>query len=480
MSGIAKLRGLMKSWRYVSPRIALHHSVLLAASLLCALPASAQELPDADAAEVVLDKEAAAELERYEVRSAPQEGTDDLSNDRPVRPSAQQRPTVIFGARSTHFGFGLAGGINQPVPLPALGQGDVFKYTGRGEYDAIVNMEKITGLPKGTLLIRLEHWYGEFGNVSLDAGTFTPAVFPALLPPRPNQPGVPFVTNFLWTQPLSERLVVFAGKKDVLGSFDQDIFAGGDGTHQFVNQALIANPQYLLGLPYSTFTAGFVSPREWGGFGCFIFDPTNRTADFFRFGNLFSEGVIVGGEVKLKTKFFGLPGQHHVGGMWKHVALTDLRFAEPPPGVYPEPTVPGFPTLSDSYIIYHGFDQYLVQFSDSDRGWGLFGRASIGDDNPTPIKYFLSAGLGGYSPFGYQRGDTFGLGWYFTGASTQFGPLPQALFGPRNGTGVELYYNCQLRPWLNVTPDVQYLLPGAGAIATDAAFVYGIRINAMF
>ena len=166
--------------------------------------------------------------------------------------------------------------------------------------------------------------------------------------------------------------------------------------------------------------------------------------------------------------------------MWKHVALTDLAFAEPPPGVYPEPTVPGFPTLKDSYIIYHGFDQYLVQFSDSSRGWGLFGRASIGDDNPTPVKYFLSAGLGGYSPFAYQRGDTFGLGWYFTGASNEFGPVPQALFGPRNGTGVELYYNLQLRKWLNVTPDVQYLLPGAGAIATDAAFVYGIRVNAMF
>ena len=38
---------------------------------------------------------------------------------------------ITFGGRVTQFAFGLAGGIDQPVP-PPLGQGDVFKYTGRG------------------------------------------------------------------------------------------------------------------------------------------------------------------------------------------------------------------------------------------------------------------------------------------------------------------------------------------------------------
>ena len=106
----------------------------------------------------------------------------------------------------------------------------------------------------------------------------------------------------------------------------------------------------------------------------------------------------------------------------------------------------------------------------------MFGRASLSDGNPTPVRYFLSAGLGGHSPVGRVRGDTFGLGWYFVGASKEFGPLPQALFGPRDGTGVELYYNFQATRWLNITPDVQYIHPGAGAIADDA-FVYGVRAN---
>ncbi len=392
-----------------------------------------------------------------------------------LRPALQESG-ITFAGRSTHFAFGVDGGVGTS-PVPALGSGDTFKYTGRGEYDLIFDLEKFGGLPHGSLLVRAEHWYGQYGNVSLNTGAFPPAVFAAATPVSPDDPGVPYITNFLLTQPLSEKLVVFAGKKDVLGAADQDEFAGGDGTSQFVNQAFVANPAFLLGLPYTSVTAGAVMPREWGMMSAYVYDPQDRTKDFFRLDDLFSKGIIVGGEVKVKTNLFGLPGDQHVGAMWKHVKLTDLAFAEPPPGVYPEPTVPGFPTLNDSYTVYYGFDQYLVNFSDNpQRGYGLFGRASISDGNPTPVRYFLSAGVGGYSPIGKQRGDTFGVGWYYVGASNEFGPLPQAIFGPRDGTGVEVYYNIQVTPYLNVTPDLQYIHPEAGAIADDA-FVYGVRVN---
>lgn len=384
-----------------------------------------------------------------------------------------------FGGRVTQFGFGIAGGIDRPVP-PPLTQGNVFVYTGRGEYDLLFDLAKFGGPSNGRLLVRAEHWYGQFGSVSLGAGTFAPPVFPALLPPRPNDPGVPYITNFLYTQPLSPKWVVFAGKKDVLGSFDQDIFAGGDGTEQFVNQAFIANPAFLLGMPYTSFTTGFISQRDWGGFGAFVYDPKNRTADFMKFDDLFAKGVIVGGEVKFRTRFFGLRGQQHIGGIWKHRQQTDLRLGYGAVGDYPEEPVPGLPTLWDSYTVYYGFDQYLRQFAGSDKGWGLFGRAAITDGNPNPVQYFLSAGVGGYSPLGKRRGDKFGVGWFLVGASDQFGPIPRQLLGPRNGSGVELYYNIQATPWLNITPDFQWLRPGGGALTTDSAFVYGVRINLTF
>lgn len=394
-----------------------------------------------------------------------------------ARPALADRG-LTFAVRETQFGFGISGGIDTPRIPPVFGQGNALSYTGRGEYDARFDLEKLVGLPKGSLLVRLENWYGQYGNVSLRAGTFTPPVFPAMLPTVPQQPGNLFLTNLIWTQPLSERLVLFAGQKDVLGTVDQDIFAGGDGTEQFVNQALIANPSFLLGLPYTAFTAGFVSPQRWGRFGAFVLDPTDRSSEFF-LDRLFARGIIVGTEVQLKTNFFNLPGQQHVGGIWKHVPLTNLRIDEPPPGVFPEPTLARLPTINDSYTLYYGFDQYFVQFADSDRGWGLFGRASISDGNPTPLRYFLSCGIGGHSPIAQQRGDTFGIGWYYVGASSEFGAVPRALFGPRDGNGVEAYYNFRVSPWCNVSPDVQFLHPGGGAIANDS-FVYGIRINLNF
>lgn len=394
-----------------------------------------------------------------------------------ARPALQESG-VVFSGRSTHFGFGVDGGNESLPPVPGpLGLGDTFKYTGRGEYDATFDLEKFGGLPHGKLLVRAEHWYGQYGNVSLNTGAFPPPVFPAALPPAPNDQGQLYLTNFIITQPLSERLVVYGGKKDVLGVADQDEFAGGDGTDQFLNQALIANPAFLLGLPYTGFVVGAASPQSWGIISVFAYDPKDRTQDFFDMSDLYRKGVILGGEVKVKSNLFELPGDVHVGGLWKHVELTDLEFNEPPPGVYPEPAVPGFPTLSDSWTIYSGFDQYLVRYTESgQRGWGLFGRASISDGNPTPVRYFLSAGVGGDSNLRRGKHDRWGIGWYYVGASNEFGPLPQFLYGPRDGQGVELYYNLQINPWMNVSPDIQFIRPEVGAHA-DQAFVYGVRVN---
>ena len=437
------------------------------------LPESVEEIPT--------DVDTSAEATQLQPEpGAPRWGRKTLTGDTFNRLYSTRESGFSFGGRVTQFGFGIAGGIDRPVPSP-LGEGNTFKYTGRSEYDLLLDLEKWGGPAKGRLLVRAEHWYGEYGSVSLRAGTFTPSVFPALLPPRPNDPGVPYITNFLFTQPLSSKWIVFAGKKDVLGSLDQDIFAGGDGTDQFVNQALIANPAFLLGMPYSSFTAGFVSTRKWGGFGGFVYDPKNRTADFMQFSDLFAQGIIVGGEIKCRTNFFDLPGQQHLGAIWKHDQQNDLRFSLlVPGGSYDNPDSKS-PSLWNSYTIYYGLDQYLFRFTQKpDRGWGIFSRAAITDGNPNPVRYFLSAGLGGFSPLGQRRGDTFGAGWFLVGASDQFGPVPNAIFGPRNGLGVELFYNYQAKPWLNITPDLQWLRPGMSNLATDNAFVYGVRINLTF
>lgn len=452
--------------------------LMLIAALIVVVPASAQDPLDIQPFE-----------EQDQGIAAPTQDFYDVLEDRSdiwIRPtltgnwngyrSRLKESGVTFVGNETQFGFGVSGGIYNPV-LPPLGRGDTSKYTGRGQYETTFDLEKFGGLPHGKLMVGFQHWYGDFGNVSLNTGSFAPAVFPAALPPAPNDPGVPYMTDFIVTQPLSERLVVFAGKKNVLGVADQDVFAGGNGTHQFMNQALIANPAFLLGLPYTSFTAGAAMPQKWGMISTYVYDPQDRTTDFFQLGDLFSTGVIMGGEVKVNTTFFGLPGDQHVGAMWKHFDQANLSVLLAPPSQYPEPTA-GSATINNAYTVYYGFDQFLVNYADDPKkGWGLFGRASVSDGNPTPVRYFLSLGVGGDSSVRRGRGDKFGIGWYFVGASDQFGPIPQAVLGPGNGTGVEAYYNFQVTPWLNISPDLQYIHPGAGGAIANDAFVYGVRAN---
>lgn len=402
--------------------------------------------------------------------------------------SSLQESGVSFRGTVTQFGFGVAGGTNNPaVPAP-LGLGDTFEYTGRGEYDLLFDLEKFGGLPHGKLLVGSQHWWGQYGNVSLNTGAFPPAVFPAALPTEAGKPGDLFLTDFLFTQPLSEDLVVFAGKKNVIGAADQDIFAGGDGTDQFINQAFVANPAFLLAMPYSSFTAGIALPQEWGMISTYVFDPTDRTNNGLNLDGLFRKGIIVGGEVKVKTNFFDKPGEHHVGGIWKHLDQFDLTKTPPPPSDYPYPPIPpGTPTVRNGYTIYYGFDQYLRVYPGQrrsalpvkpPRGIGVFGRASISDNNPTPFAFFLSAGIAGDSRLGSDRGDTFGAAWYYTGMSNKFGPIVRTAFGPQDGQGVELYYKFQLTPWLAITPDVQFIQPELTRFTSgDDAFVYGLRVN---
>jgi porin len=394
--------------------------------------------------------------------------------------SRLQELGLTFAGKVTTFGFGVRGGISAPVP-PPLSQGDRSSYTGRGQYDLGVDFEKFGWLPKGKLLVTVEHWWGDYGNVSLSTGAGAPAVFGATLPPASDNPGTPYLTNFFVVQPFSPNFVVFAGKKVLVGEMDQDRFAGGNGTQQFMNQALVANPAFLAGLPYTGFVAGVVSPQKWGKMAISVRDPQDRTTDTVGLSDLYSKGVIVSSEVTLKTNFFGLPGDQHIGGVWKRFDQRNLNFLLSPPPQYPETGGASSQTLSQGYTVFYGFDQFVVQYSDDEeRGWGFFGRASLSDGNPTPVRYFVSAGVAGDSPFkGWSRGDTFGLGWYYVGASAEFGPVPQALFAPTDGTGVELFYKVQVTPWLNVTPDIQYIKPGLLSRIADEAYVFGVRVNMM-
>jgi hypothetical protein len=407
--------------------------------------------------------------------------------------SCLQKKGIIYRGRATQFFMGVGGGVNQlPVPpqFAALGiaGGDTFEYTGNSRHDFLVDLDKFGGLPHSKFVLTMENVWGRWGNVSFETGALSPAVFNAVMPVDPAATGDLYCTNFMIIQPLSKQFIVTAGKTRTIGIADNNKFAGGDGSDQFLNQTFVANPLMVPQIPLSTFVVGALMPQDWGNISLSVMDPTERSREFMDFGTLFSQGAIVFGQVQFDTDFFGKPGEQHIGGFYKNSDQIDLAFASLPP-TYPDyPAPPGFQALSESNAIFYGFDQYMVTYGPPDargntEGWGLFGRAGIADGgtgNPNWGAWHASLGFGGNSPLLRRRGkgDRFGIGYGFTATSSEFGPIPQALFGPRDAQVIESFYRYQLTPSIEVTPDVQ-LINGmlGGLTGGDGAVVAGIRLN---
>lgn len=363
---------------------------------------------------------------------------------------------VTFALDNAHFYQGVAsGGLEQH-----------FKYGGHGDYVANVDFGKL-GVQEGLFLkVRAEHRWGE--NINSDTGSFLPAAVLADLPIRGGEELL--LTNVLFTQALSENFAVFAGKLDTLDG-DANAFAHGRGKSQFMNTGFVANPIALRTIPYSTLGCGFaVLGDNFEPLFTYTLLNSTDTANTSGFSELFNDGAAMSAELRLPTAFFGLPGHQLFGGTWSSREFVSL--GQDPRVVFPDVPIA---RSNGSWSTYWNFDQYLVvDPSDATRGWGVFGRAGLGDEESNPLSWFLSFGVGGNNPSSGHETDTFGVGWFVTGSSDQIGPILETVLGPiEDGHGVELYYNWQATPWLTVTPDLQVLDPARENV--DTAVVVGVR-----
>ncbi|MCA9026556.1 MAG: carbohydrate porin [Planctomycetaceae bacterium] len=368
---------------------------------------------------------------------------------------------VTVDADATMFYMGVAsGGLKQE-----------FRFSGHNDYVINMDLGKM-GLQKGMFVkLRAEHRYGE--SLAGATGALLPSNVVADLPTL--ETDHVYLTNVLFTQMFSEKFGVFFGKLDTLDG-DVNAFAHGRGKTQFSNIAFVASPIVLRTAPYSTLGAGFVILGE-GAEPLFTFNILNPTdtARTSGFDELFNEGVTMVGELRLPTEFLGKPGHQLFGASWSsrdYVALSqDPRIILP--------NVP-IARADGSWSVYWNFDQYLfVDPSDASRGWGVFGRAGLADPNTNPIAWFLSCGVGGSSMIRGRDNDSFGVGWYYSGTSSELAPFLQTALGPiGDGQGVEMYYDIAVTPWLHVTPDLQFIMPARESV--DTATVAGVRARVIF
>ena len=71
-----------------------------------------------------------------------------------------------------------------------------------------------------------------------------------------------------------------------------------------------------------------------------------------------------------------------------------------------------------------------------------------------------------------------GLGTYTAHASPDFRQAGHP--NVRHETGFELYYSIEVLPWLQVTPDVQFIVNPGARRSVDNALVLGLRGRVTF
>lgn len=369
---------------------------------------------------------------------------------------------ITLDVSTTQFYQGVTrGGIQQ-----------AFQYGGRNDYFLNLDGEQL-GLWKGaSVTLHGETRYGE--SVSTVAGTL---MSPNLLLSFPKLNGsVTALTGVTFTQILTDELLVFAGKINTLDGFQQPLTGAGN-LNGFQNTAMLYNPVFARTVPYSTFGAGFTYlQNDESVYSVTVYD-TNDTPTVSGFNTFFNNGATVYAELNLPTTFFDLPGNQGLSGTYSSGTYTDLT-----PTAYLDPiedlVIVSTPRTG-SWCLAYNVDQALyVSPEDSEKMWGVFGNFGIADNNPSPVRWFASAGISGASQIAGRKADTFGFSYFYLGVSEPLKDLAPLLLSLRDEHGVEMYYNVEITPWCQITPDLQLITPFRNR--ADTSLLFGLRANIDF
>ena len=374
------------------------------------------------------------------------------------RDALAENGLTFFGDMTQYYQGVTSGGLEQQ-----------FKYGGRGDYLIDIDSQKMGLWEGGHLDLRAETRLGQDCN-EID-GAVAPSNF-AMALPLLNQ-NVTALTGVQLTQDVSENLTVFCGKLNLLDGTPAS-YARGMRLNYFWNAAMQFNLSRAYLLP-STLGAGFIVRDKVEPVFSFYLLDTHYTPTTSGFSTLFSNGVLLYGDYRLRTNWFDLPGHSTFGFLYSNAARTAL---DTNPYLLLSLILAGLPvpTEHSSWTALYHFDQ--VVYSDTQnpaRNWTLSGDYGLTDGNPNPIHWFANVSLVGNSPVRSRENDTIGIGYYHLGVSNF--PI-FAIHGVGDENGVEMFYNAAVTPWFHVTPDLQILDPAQHH--TTTAILVGIRARLSF
>jgi porin len=369
------------------------------------------------------------------------------------------------GLRNTLASKGVNLDVDLVHSLQGLNSGGLandsvlYRYGGHAEYLLHVDTGKLGLWPGGFLRLKGESQFGRYLERN-DTGT--------LLPEETT------LTSVVFTQFLAQWFGLYLGKIDTF-SGDANAFAHEWKT-QFMNTGFGPNPVTFTTVPYATLGAGvLLRPTDAVLLNVSALSP-DGTANSAGFDELYKDGVVLAGELRVGIKPFGLPGHQLIGGTWSSKTFNTLQ---------QDPRLLlvflGLPLdvpirqQSGSWSAYYNFDQFLyTTTADGSEGFGIFGRVGVADPDTNPLELSYSVGIGGQGMLPGRARDRFGLGFYYGRLSRDL----RGLLLDSSVWGMELFYNVAVTHWLYVTPDIQVIEPAAKQAST--AFLTGLRVQMRF
>ena len=419
---------------------------------------------------------------------------------------------TLGGLRPALAGRGVTFGLTETSEVfgnPAGGVRQAAIYEGVTSFGVGLDLEKLAGLPGGVLNVTGYQVHGRglsFNALGNDLNTVS-----SLEAPRGT-----YLFELWYEQQLFDKaLAVRVGQLAADQEFMVSQYAGLFLNHTFGWSTLPSTDLPTSGPSYPFATPGVrvrYAPREDVSLllGVFNGDPAgsptpgqplpqqrNPSGTAFRLG----DGVFAIVEVRYgingSPDAKGLPGTYKLGAYYDSQPFTDLRHTASGESLAGLPATATGKARRNNLGFYGVADQLLFREPGTkDQGLGAFVRVMGAPGDRNLVNFYLDAGLTYKGLVPGRDGDTLGLAVGFARVSDTASKLDSDIALSQGGgypvrrheTVLELTYQAQVAPWLQVQPTAQYVFNPLGGVPDPAnpahrlrdALVLGLRAGVTF
>ena len=415
----------------------------LASLLLTALlPAAAQQVPAIPAA-------APTPADASQPAAAPA-AAPGLPSIAPALKQQLQKAGIKLDLFLTGFVQGQASDNDDSATINALtNRGTGTGAYGSGRFDALLELDSTRlGLWRGGQI--QAHLEAENGQLpGWRGGAFWPVNTGAILPLTP--PGQ-WTLSSLYLRQRWGGTRLMLGKINVIDLQSQNPFFGGWGIERFQNLALVLPPTGVT--PVTLMAASLSQQIGELTITAMAYDPNDRTENTFN--RLFSSGINVSLSAQWNGRLWQRSSTLGVAYITSSVRSVSLEEFYLPSQLRQKGLI-----SPDNLTVNFGHQLWPSAVRPG-KGIGAYGRVGVTAGDPNPIQSSLAMGISGEAMWRARPWDGFGIGvyrynWTSGLSTTMLTPL-------RSETGLEVYYNLALTPWLSLSPNLQLIKPAtAGA-----------------